>query len=72
MPAHFCANRYFICFLYIFVLPSPTVYYYFADSKQLKATDEQEFGNPLAADTDDSTSSAGDGTTSKDTESAAE
>ena len=49
------ADRYFICFLYIFVLPSPTLYYYFTDTKKLKAMDadedggsfESEFGNPL-------------------------
>jgi hypothetical protein len=43
---------YFICFLYVIVLPSPTLYYYFADSKKLKEIDDDSgsaevFGNPL-------------------------
>lgn len=48
------ARRYFICFLYAFVLPSPTLYYYFKDTKTLKAMDADKqadgsavFGNPL-------------------------
>lgn len=64
------ADRYFICFLYIFVLPSPSLYYYFIDTKKLKAMGadengssfESEFGNPLhplASDIEhDSTGSA--------------
>eukprot|EP01045_Picozoa_sp_COSAG04_P012707 COSAG04_NODE_866_length_9767_cov_2.846400_1_plen_2137_part_00 len=52
---------YLIVFLYVVLLPSPSVYYYFADKRNGKAGEESEFGaagqfnNPLAPDTESPT-----------------